>query len=408
MLRLVAAALLSAIVFAGERWFVRVGPGARAELPALSSIGLSQDFSGTALQPHTLSALQSMGIYVTRQFEHSSFSDIFVIETAIDLAAQLSGEVIRFLEAADIHILDRVTELELAPKPNSAFLKSRRLRTEGSLQQQYRNASSVAAAATGRIEGSALVHSFDDGCPSHPYCGALPVGISKTRNPALDVLDDASGPRDWLYHYTCDGSGVDVYVIDSGVRRSHEALRHAIDGGGLARNYEPGQAWDNVNDCYGHGTGVTSQIAGINVGPATGVNIIPLRVYDCNGKTTNEMVVQAVDYAIKTAASRPCTRAVINFSGATANISQIINTCVDRALQAGLLWVSAAGNAGMEACGVSPGGSPSSLTVGAVDPEGYWASFSNYGPCVHLSAVGMDNLLAGIEDDANVYSGWDG
>lgn len=256
------------------------------------------------------------------------------------------------------------------------------------------------------------------GCwwPAHQSaCVGVGVSTTRTRNPGLDLLD--SGGRDYLYRFTCLGDGVDVYVIDSGLRRSHGAIAHAVDVG-RARNLHPdrGGAADDYSDCTGHGTAVASQVAGRGLGAAPNARLVPVRIFDCDSKTTNELVLRAVDYALASAAAAaaggPCggaRKAIIQFSSATEGRSDALNALAQRAADAGVLWVSAAGNYAKDACGSSPAGSPGSVTVGSVDPAdlGY-SSFASWGPCVAVSAVGRGNVLAGHGADDELVDDWPG
>ena len=78
-----------------------------------------------------------------------------------------------------------------------------------------------------------------------------------------------------------------------------------------------------------------------------------------------------------------------------------------RAWAAGMLWVDAAGNEAVSACTKSPARAGPGLTVGAVDASDAWAPFSNFGPCVNISAVGVQNIGA-WPSDSGAYAQGDG
>src|SRR6185295_15355828 len=63
----------------------------------------------------------------------------------------------------------------------------------------------------------------------------------------LDRVDQHALPLDNTYGYTADGSGVNVYVFDTGIRKTH------VDFGGRASGAFSAIADTNgTNDCHGH------------------------------------------------------------------------------------------------------------------------------------------------------------
>ena len=72
---------------------------------------------------------------------------------------------------------------------------------------------------------------------------------------------------DGLYHYSGDGSGVNVYVVDTGIRTTH------IEFGGRAMSAfdAVGDGYGN-SDCHGHGTHVAGTVGGARSGVAKSVD----------------------------------------------------------------------------------------------------------------------------------------
>ena len=106
-------------------------------------------------------------------------------------------------------------------------------------------------------------------------------------------MDQRSAPLDGIYSYTSDGTGVDIYVMDSGINAAHQEFDIRVVTS-LAANFDTtstsSPAWA---DCNGHGTFVASQAAGNFVGIASGARIIPVRVFDCSGFTSVSALVSA-------------------------------------------------------------------------------------------------------------------
>ena len=58
----------------------------------------------------------------------------------------------------------------------------------------------------------------------------------------------------------------------------------------------------------------------------------------------------------------------------------------------------AAGNQAVDACSMCPANSDHVIAVGAVNKNGYYSTFSNYGPCVDIFAPGEDIISADSTD----------
>ena len=214
-----------------------------------------------------------------------------------------------------------------------------------------------------------------------------PVSVNGTVVPpswGLDRLDQRALPLDNTYSFPNDGSGVDVYVVDTGVFAPHNQFAGRI--GQLPDNAFTSIADGNgTGDCSGHGTHVAGIAAGATFGVAPGARIIPVRVLDCTGSGSVSGVVSGIEWALTHHTNRP---AVMNMSFATAQ-SSALESAVDRAYADGITVVAAAGNSSTDACTVSPAGAKvSALTVAATTSSDARASYSNFGACVDLFAPG--------------------
>ncbi len=194
----------------------------------------------------------------------------------------------------------------------------------------------------------------------------------------LDRIDESDLPLDSFYEFNFDGTGVDAYVIDTGIRASHNDFGGRVSAGFTAINDGRG-----TNDCNGHGTHVAGTVGSQTYGVAKNVNLIAVRVLGCNGSGSNSGVIDGVNYVAQVA-SGP---SVANMSLGGGN-SAALDRAVENAIDQGITFVVAAGNDNANACSGSPNRVGPALTVGATTSSDSRSSFSNFGSCVDLFAPG--------------------
>jgi subtilisin family serine protease len=207
----------------------------------------------------------------------------------------------------------------------------------------------------------------------------------------LDRIDSNDLPLDRSYTWPeSAGSGVTVYVIDSGVRTSHR------DFGGRATS-----GWDFVDgdavaqDGNGHGTHVAGTVAGTRYGVAKKARVVAVRVLDDQGQGTIAQVIAGIDWVTQHA-RKP---AVANMSlGGTANAQ--LDAAVRNSIASGVTYTVAAGNDALPASWSSPARVPEAVTVGATDPADARASFSDWGMSVDLFAPGVGITSASNASDS--------
>jgi serine protease len=207
------------------------------------------------------------------------------------------------------------------------------------------------------------------------------VTIGATQNNAtwgLDRIDQVSLPLNSSYSYDYDGTGVNAYVIDTGIRITHNQFGNRGRSGYTAINDGNG-----TNDCQGHGTHVAGTIGSTTYGVAKDAKVYAVRVLGCDGSGSNSGVIGGVDWV----AGNHIKPAVANMSlggGASSALDNAVNSAVSQ----GITMVVAAGNDNSNACSYSPARAGSAITVGSTTSSDSRSSFSNYGNCLDIYAPG--------------------
>jgi len=153
-----------------------------------------------------------------------------------------------------------------------------------------------------------------------------------------------------------------------------------------------------VFDDNGHGTHVASTIAestdnGVGVaGLAFGVTLMPVKACIFNSACLTFAQAEGIDFAVQNGAK------VINMSIGGAQASEAVRLAVQRAAQAGVTVVAAAGNENGSVA--FPAAFPDVIAVGAVDRNKRRAFYSNFGPELDVVAPGGDTRL---DIDANGF-----
>lgn len=213
----------------------------------------------------------------------------------------------------------------------------------------------------------------------------------------LDRLDQIFAPLNKRYIYPNTASNVHAYVIDTGIRITHQEF-----GGRASYGYDFVDNDAIASDCDGHGTHVAGTIGGTNYGVAKAVKLVAVRVLDCEGSGSYAGVLSGIEWVTANAV-KP---AVANMS-LGGDASAALDAAVEASIASGVTYAVAAGNSGYDACMESPARAASAITVGATDEVDFRASFSNYGPCVDIHAPGhhIPSSVASSDTAIAKYSG---
>ncbi|MFJ8160892.1 S8 family peptidase [Streptomyces sp. NPDC096136] len=195
----------------------------------------------------------------------------------------------------------------------------------------------------------------------------------------LDRIDQRALPLDQSYTYPDKaGEGVTAYIIDTGVRITHQDL-----AGRASYGYDAIDNDNTAQDGHGHGTHVAGTVAGSTYGVAKKAKIVGVRVLDNNGSGTTAQVVAGIDWVTRNAV-KP---AVANMSlGGGADSA--LDTAVRNSIASGITYGVAAGNESTDASTKSPARVAEAITVGATTSTDAKASYSNYGSILDLFAPG--------------------
>ncbi len=218
-------------------------------------------------------------------------------------------------------------------------------------------------------------------------------------------MEKIAAPQAWDVE-TGDASVV-VGVLDTGIDATHPDLADNMwhNTAGLWGCPAATTGWDSINsDCnptddHYHGTHVSGTIGGVGnngmgvAGVSWDVELMGLKVLNQNGSGSVDQIVNGIDRAIE-AKQNGVNLRVLSASLGGNGTSTALALAVDRAEAAGIIFVAAAGNNGLnvDASPVSPC-IYATLCVAATDQNDARAGFSNFGATtVDIAAPGVATL----------------
>lgn len=215
----------------------------------------------------------------------------------------------------------------------------------------------------------------------------------------LDRLDQHANILDNIYNPSGDGEDVDIYIIDTGVRASHEEFEGRVQYAGFDAVDFLTASTNHGVDCNGHGTHCAGVAAGKTYGVAKKANIYNMRALDCEGVGAVSGIVMGIDKIIKYVQTRKDGRPVVISQSLGVKTSHSLDQAIIHAVKAGITCVGASGNQASNSCNYSPASSRVGIAVGATNKEDQLAVFTNIGECTDLMAPGVAIKSATMECD---------
>jgi subtilisin family serine protease len=217
-----------------------------------------------------------------------------------------------------------------------------------------------------------------------------------------EINIDLSNRRGYQYSSSA-GYGVTSYIIDTGILITHNEFAGRASWGTNA-------VGDGRNtDCQGHGTHVAGTVGGRLYGVAKSVELVAVKVLNCQGSGTTQSVVRGIQW-VTSNARRPANA---NMSLGGGN-DPSIRSAVEASIRSGIPYAVAAGNDNSNACNYSPANVGTAISTGATALTGTGSNaydtrstFSNWGTCVHMFAPGTSITSAWIGSNSatNTISG---
>merc|ERR1719192_439600 len=195
------------------------------------------------------------------------------------------------------------------------------------------------------------------------------------------------------------GAGATVFVLDTGVRSTHNEFSGRASPGADVSSGTLQECNGNLNcaaDSQGHGTHCAGSAAGVTYGVAPSAQVSSVKVLSDSGSGQWSWSYSALDW-LATSSVRP---AVASMSLGGSGNQQAMKDAVDAAVAAGVVVSVAAGNSNSDACNFSPAFVPNAITVGSTDSTDSRSYFSNYGTCVDIWAPGSSVVSTSHTSDS--------
>lgn len=248
------------------------------------------------------------------------------------------------------------------------------------------------------VEANAVIH----------LCDTQQLRAILDRQPALDRLDQRENPADFRFRYPMDGTGIRIYVLDTGVSQNTSLGARLL----VSEGFTVAVGGPPTTDTAGHGTAMATIAAGTEVGVAKNASVVPIK-YGVGGSIP--MTLTNLESALLVLIDENRPPGVLNLSAEWDTTAPVGSLIAEQRLAVlvsrGFVVVVSAGNDGRDINAgpfqVTPARLDDVVTVGGMDVSSHtrWVGpthASNWGTSVDLFAPAPE-VKAEAADDGHVY-----
>ncbi|MFJ1601560.1 S8 family serine peptidase [Streptomyces sp. NPDC088261] len=187
------------------------------------------------------------------------------------------------------------------------------------------------------------------------------------------------------------GSFLNVYVLDTGIRTTHQ------DFEGRASEWTS-QFWGLEGDGSGRGTHMAGTVAGAKYGVAKKVRPVGVMTAGSNGDQHTDLIIESLEQIRDPSRRTEDKYGAVVLIGPGAKRSAELSRAIDATMKAGYLVVTAAGDDSTEDCAFPN----SALNVAASTVKDEAADFSNHGKCIDVYGPGVNILSDSATSDTSL------